>query len=176
MASQADQLAALVNNGAGAPATTSGASSDAYAATVGAAYRNSTDMLAQTAQGLLATDYINRALEGEQARLADLDRKAKTGIHAVRQEYLYTAYMTNYYDFLAGIAVFTVFAALVLIALAAAWMLLWLSRTAFACCVAAVCVAYGIAVLVAFKRQDRRRRYEWGKDYWNADAAKLLQP
>ena len=149
-------------------------SSAVYTTQVTLDTRDVADVSAVARSGLEAQRFMADSMAGEQSRLQKLDGKAKTGIHAVRQEYLYMAYMTHYYQFVSNIMIFTLLVTMLGFVFAGLWLSRRIGRRVMIVALGVMLFLYVLGIIVAFRNNEKRRKYEWSKRYWNKDAADML--
>jgi hypothetical protein len=133
---------------------------------VTAAFVGVTDVMAQMNESANANMYISKALKKEGKRLAHLNRDTKKGIYKVRQEFMYYAYMTDYYKFLTGVILYTLVVTLLLLMLTAAWRMGKLWDKLYVIMSVILLTIYSVSMVLMFKTAAYRRKYQWNKYYW----------
>lgn len=140
-------------------------------------YVSTTDTMAQMNESLNANVYIVMSLISELERVSALDKNAKKHIYKVRQEFMYIAYMTEFYKFMTNVVMYTLVVTLILLCFTSAWRMGNLQDILYyiLCCV--ILSLYAVSMFILFKNAAHRRNYQWNKYYWKTtgDVKRAIQ-
>lgn len=129
-------------------------------------YQRNTDLLAQLNEGWNANRYIVNSLAIENKRVGSLDAQAKRDIYKLRQKYMYTAYMHEYYDFAIRVVMLTLYATLLLLIPAAMWKVDGMNGALFFVIDGILLILYLVVLIVLFRNVGDRRKNAWRQKYW----------
>jgi len=127
---------------------------------------SATDVMAQMNEAMNSNVYLMDALAREVMRVSNLDSNAKRGIYKVRQDFMYAAFMTEYYRFMTNITMYTMTITLILLCLTAGWRMDKIPEWIFYIISAVLLIVYAVSMFTLFRHAAIRRNYQWNKYYW----------
>lgn len=130
-------------------------------------YEHNTDLLAQMNESWNANRYILRTLGGEEMRMKSLNTGMKRDLYKIKEEFAYAAYMTHYYRFVSGAAVFALYITMLLLIPAALWRMGRIPGLALIIVDGIILVFFLIMLIIIFRVAATRRLGAWDQFYWS---------
>jgi hypothetical protein len=129
-------------------------------------FHNHTNMYAQLNESYNANKYIVNTLSAEQKRINSVDSATKKDVYKLRQGLQYTTYMEQYYRFVTGIAMLTMFATVLILIPASMWRVNTMTTGSVIVVEAIILVLYMVVLVALVLTMSRQRKNAWGKYYW----------
>jgi hypothetical protein len=130
-------------------------------------YQSNTDLLAQLNENMNANDYLKKSVESEKTRVLKTDQTVRKDLYGMRQNYNYAIYMREFYDRSTQVAIFTLYATLILLIPAAMWRMSKLSATWMIAVVGILMILYLLVMVHLVNNIALRRNSAWSHYYWS---------
>lgn len=129
-------------------------------------FRRVTDMMTQLNEAMNANNYIHDTIEAELQRVGRLNNDARKEVYKAQQRHLETSYAKYHSRLSSGIIVLTIVATALLSIIVAGWMQDIYGPWIFYPLLAALAIAYAIAMMVLFGADKMRRQRHFNQYYW----------